>query len=277
MDVIVQLNRSLARRYTVAAAIALTLSRPAFSQDAAPPAPDMRHGRALFESQCGRCHGIDGTGGTGANLRRPKLRRATDDSSLFQLIQGGIPERGMPEQWQLDDRELWSVVAYVRSLGRTAVAAVAGDAGRGRALFVGKGGCAACHIVAGVGGSLGPELTEVGAARGPAYLRRALVRPGDDLPTGPAASYPWGEYVRYLPVRIVTHGGQEIVGWRLAEDPFTIQIRDARNAVHSFDKRTLRVLEKQFGKSLMPSYVETLTPSELDDVVAYLSSLRGTP
>ena len=37
----------------------------------------------------------------------------------------------------------------------------------------------------------------------------------------------------------------------------------------------LAKLEKQFGKSLMPSSGATLTAAELDDLVAYLAGLRG--
>ena len=62
---------------------------------------------------------------------------------------------------------------------------------------------------------------------------------------------------------------------RINEDTFTIQLRDAANKLYSFRKSELEHVEKQLGKSLMPSFVNRLTGSELNDLVAYLSSLRG--
>jgi len=44
----------------------------------------------------------------------------------------------------------------------------AGDPSRGKALYDGKGACATCHRVNGVGSRLGPDLSDVG------QLRRAV-------------------------------------------------------------------------------------------------------
>ena len=78
----------------------------------------------------------------------------------------------------------------------------------------------------------------------------------------------------YLPIRIVTNDGREVRGIRVNEDSFTIQLRDTNNRFHSFRKSELRQLEKQFGASLMPSFKDRLSTSELNDLVAYLLSLR---
>ena len=76
---------------------------------------------------------------------------------------------------------------------------------------------------------------------------------------------------------VVTRDGEAIEGMRINEDGFTIQLRDASNRFHSFRKQELQELEELYGKSLMQSYADVLSPTELDDVVAYLSSLRGAP
>ena len=183
----------------------------------------------------------------------------------------------MPDTWQLSDNEIRLVAAYVRSLGRASQVQVPGDPGKGSELFRAKGGCLACHTVNGQGGSLGPDLSEVGALRGPAFLREALLAPGDALPTGPATGYPWGEYARYLLVHAVTAQGQSVQGVRANEDAFTIQVRDAAGRLHSLRKADLRRLDKEFGKSVMPGYRGVFTDAELQDLIAYLSSLKGTP
>lgn len=235
----------------------------------------LARGRALFESQCSRCHGMTGGGAMGPSLRRPTLRSAPDDSAFMLLLQNGIPERGMLPAWQLGPAESRAVIGYVRTLGRVPVAAVSGDSARGRVVFVGKGACLSCHIVAGVGGSFGPELTEIGLLRGAEHLREALVRPGASLPMGPHTNNSWAQYARYLPVRASSRQAAAVGGVRVNEDGFTIQVRTPSGELVSLRKADLASLDKRFGESLMPSYAGVLSPAELDDVVGYLASLRG--
>ena len=92
---------------------------PAHSANLTPQ--DLARGKQLFEAQCSPCHGIQGTGGKGANLARPTLKHAVDDAGLFSIIQDGIDNTGMPPAWQMTDHEIWLVVAHVRSLGRVGV------------------------------------------------------------------------------------------------------------------------------------------------------------
>jgi putative heme-binding domain-containing protein len=219
------------------------------------------NGKRLFEAQCAPCHGIDGRGGKGANLAVPRLRHASDNKELLAVIREGIPATGMLAAWQLDDQELLQVAAFVRSLASVA-GPVSGDPVRGRAVYEARQ-CSICHIVNGAGSSLGPELTEVGARRGAQYLRKKLVNPGEETADG------------FILIRAVTAEGREFSGLRVNEDTFTIQIKDESNHFFSFRKADLGKLEKQFGKSLMPSFGATLSASELDDLVAYLAGLRG--
>ena len=64
-------------------------------------------------------------------------------------------------------------------------------------------------------------------------------------------------------------------GLRINEDTFTIQLRDEAGDIHSLRKEDLTVLDKQFDSSLMPNYRDTFSDAELEDLVAYLASLRG--
>jgi cytochrome c oxidase cbb3-type subunit 3 len=229
----------------------------------APPDPeDMARGKRLFEGQCAVCHGITGTGGRGANLAQPRLRRATNDEALFLVIKDGIDGTEMPESWQMSDREIRQVAGYVRSLGRMAVSAQKGDAAHGQSIYASQG-CVGCHVVRGEGSSLGPELTGIGARRSVEYLRQALADPGAAVPEG------------FLIVSVTTRDGAQVRGMRVNEDSFTIQIKDAANRFHSLRKADLTDLRKEFGKSLMPSYLGKLTAAEIDDLVAYLAGLRG--
>jgi len=246
----------------VVSVIALGISSPAQDQISRLTEADISRGKQLFVGHCALCHGIEATGGRGPALNQPKLRRAVDNLALFRIIKNGIEGTEMPDAWQMTDREIWQVAGYVRSLSRAEAAKPSGDPVKGKALFEAKG-CSSCHIIQGRGGSLGPELTYVGASRSHSYLRQALIDPGASAPQG------------VLVVSIVTRDGQKVRGLRVNEDSFTIQLRDAANQFHSFRKFDLADLKKEFGASLMPSYRGVLSDAEVDDLVAYLASLRG--
>lgn len=226
-------------------------------------AADVERGTRLFKTNCGVCHGPAGTGGRGANLAQSRLPRAPDDQALFLIIRQGIPGTEMPPGWWvLNDHEMWQVAAYVRSLGRVAPEIVHGDVQAGSHLFR-TSGCIGCHQVALEGGRVGPSLTDIGARRGASYLRAVVLDPASSLSEG------------FLQVQAVTAGGKRITGIRLNEDTWSIQLRDLSDHLHSFWKEDLASLEKQPGRSPMPSYRGRLSDHELDDLVAYLVSLRG--
>lgn len=226
-------------------------------------AEDQKRGEQLFLGQCGRCHGPRGEGGLGAILAQPRLRRAPDDESLFRVIRDGIRGTEMPPGSTLSNREVWQLAAFVRSLGRVPIEPIAGNPQRGQEVYQAKGKCGQCHVVNGQGTSVGPELTDVGARRSATYLRASLLTPQAAVPDG------------FLQVRITTKEGRRITGVRIGEDTFTIQVRDLSGRTYSFFKQELTDLQKDFGKSPMPGYQNVLTASELDDLVAYLASLRG--
>jgi hypothetical protein len=61
----------------------------------------------------------------------------------------------------------------------------------------------------------------------------------------------------------------------LNEDPYSIQVRDLSDRLLSFWKDELVSIEKQPGRSPMPAFRGRISERALDDVVAYLVSLRG--
>ena len=157
----------------------------------------------------------------------------------------------------------WQVAGYVRTLGRPAVVALPGDARHGQKLYQSLG-CAGCHTIVGQGGTLGPELTEVGARRNAAFLRDCLLDPAKTLPDD------------FVMVVARTRDGREVRGIRVNEDTFTIQIKSLDGRFESFRKDALVRLEKR-PESPMPSYRAKLPGADLDDLIAYLASLRGEP
>lgn len=233
-------------------------------------------GQRLFESQCSRCHGVGGTGGVGPALTRPRLRRAPTDAALVQVILAGVPGTAMLGFWNLSEEEAQQVAAYIRSLGRQPAEVIPGSARSGEALYRERGRCGDCHILQGRGAGWAPDLTEVGLRLSAAQLRRSLVQPGAEQPIIPLPSV-HGPYPAYLMVEVTRATGRVIRGTRVTEDDFTLVVRDAQGRLRSLDKAGIRSIRKLFGESPMPSYAGLFTDAELDDVVAYLASLRGAP
>jgi len=223
---------------------------------------DLAAGQRIFDAQCAWCHGNAGDGGTGPNLHG-KLRHAATLNSIVDIVLSGIPGTDMPAfRLGLTDRAARQAATYVLSLSRSTSRPGPGNAERGAALYE-SSGCASCHIVDGRGGILGPELTSIGGRRGAVYLREAIVKP--------AASHPPG----YLVVRAVPTSGAEVRGIRVNEDVFWIHIRDAAGNVHTLQKSDLARVDRELESTLMPSYESRLSSAQLDDLVAYLTTLRG--
>jgi putative heme-binding domain-containing protein len=130
------------------------------------------------------------------------------------------------------------------------------------AVYEGKGGCRVCHSIGREGGSTGPDLSDVGRRRDLKYLNESLVSPEADVPG------------RYRAIQVVPKSGPAIAGLRLNEDDISIQLRDEKDNFRSFFKDKLS--DMRYDKpSLMPAYGTVLSKKEIDDVVSYLSSLRG--
>jgi len=233
-------------------------------------------GQHQYQVSCAPCHGPQGEGGRGPALAIAKLPRAPDDAALASIVALGIPGTQMPgTRMTADERQ--QLIGYVRGLGVAKSAPVEGNARAGEDLFWGKAHCGQCHTVGPRGGRLGPDLTEIALRRSPAHLRATLLDPAANIPD----SFTFYRRVVFTPdnfveVRVVTRAGKSITGVRVDEDAFSIQLRDASDRTYSFRKDELRELVKSWGKTPMPGYRDILNDSELRDVVAYLSSLRGS-
>ena len=196
-------------------------------------------------------------------LTRPRLRRAPDDATLVKILTDGIRGTEMPSGLNtMSEEEIRQTAAYVRSLGKIVMKPVPGDPAHGASLYQSKGNCATCHSLHGEGGVAGPDLTDIGERRSADYLRESLVNPEADLPEN------------YLLVTVAAKDGRSVTGVRVNEDSFSIQIRDAEGRSYSFWKSELTSIDKQRGKSGMPSFKSRFTASELTDLVAYLVSLK---
>ncbi len=138
-----------------------------------------------------------------------------------------------------------------------------GNPQRGRAVFYkAEAQCSKCHRVAGVGGWVGPDLSQIGGKLSKEGLLDAILNPSAAIAF---------EYVQYS---VETQKGQVFQGLIVDDNPERLVLKNAEGerivvpAKEVSAKRALPV-------SLMPEgLVQNLTDGELVDLLAYLATLK---
>jgi len=224
---------------------------------------DVEEGEQLFIENCAICHGPEGDAVPRVNLASGEFRHGSSDEELGQIIKNGIPGTAMPPG-NFHEHQITALIAYLRSMTASVAGSTVtlGDAGRGKTIFEGKGGCVNCHRVNGKGSYLGPELSDIGVTRRAAQLERSILDPDAEV-------LPQNRFFR-----VVTRDGTTITGRLLNLDTFSVQLMDSNERLRNFLKANLK--EYDFvDKSPMPSFQGKLSASEVADVVAYLVTLKG--
>jgi cytochrome c oxidase cbb3-type subunit III len=275
-------GKFMAGRMLIVALVFLGCVANAGSQN--PLAGDAKAAKAgeyEFRINCALCHGLGARGGgRGPDLTHAQKKHAHSDAEMFQIISNGIPGTAMPANGTngqgvgMTDEEIWQIVTYIRSREVNAAAKTTGDAAHGKELFYGDGNCALCHMVAGRGGRMGPDLTGVGGSR----TREAII----DSIRNPSRHLAWGltEATKEFPqeyesVTVVTADGKVIKGVTLNEDSFSVQIMDSGEHIHLLEKDKLKSFKKS-RESAMPKYdPDVLSDKEIEDIVAFLAGVEA--
>ena len=253
---------------------------PASVNPLAADAAAVPDGRGLYNQICQSCHGTSGQGGDrGPSLSTGTFSHGNTDGDLFRSIRNGIPGTQMAGFPGLSETDVWRLVAYLRSLQPSASADAAdssvasGDATAGEGLFFGAAACTQCHEVNGRGGAVGPDLSGAGRFAA-AALRQKLTDPNMPMAVttggrgGRGASTP-------VTVVVKTKDGREIRGVRRNEDTFSLQMTDASGNLRLLDKQTLASVTIESASLHPPDYSTRLSGSDISNLVAYLSTLRG--
>ena len=138
-----------------------------------------------------------------------------------------------------------------------------GDVTRGKAIVNGHLGanCIACHrIESDEGSEVGPTLRTVGAQRTKEEIAESLVEPSAKIAAGFGIE------------TIVLKDGATLAGSVLKENAKSVDLRLPDGKTQKVDVKTIASCTPPI--SVMPPMLGTLTPSEIRDVVAYLSSLK---
>lgn len=248
----------------------------AAEKTAAQKAAAIKEGASLFRAGCSPCHGLNARGGgRGPDLTSGRWTHGSSDAAIFRTITQGVPGTEMPANG-FEDSETWAIIAYIRSLAPPLHQTQTGDAKKGKQIFFGTVGCSGCHMVYGVGGVLGPDLSRVGAARSASYLIDSIRQPDKDLSSGNVdPNNHYGLPLVYDAVTVVTSDGTKITGVAKNEDTYSLQLISTDQKLHLFLKKDLQQVSHE-RRSLMPPYSEdALDSKQLDDLVAYLETLRG--
>jgi putative heme-binding domain-containing protein len=236
------------------------LAGPLAAQHQNPPqTAAAESGARSFRTHCSSCHGRNAQGG-----RAPDLTVTThDDAELARIVAQGIPGTPMEAYGaKLSASEIARIVVFIRAANRDATQ-ITGNAARGETLFWSKGKCGSCHGVRAQGNRIGPDLSQIGGQRSIPSLRESLVSPAAVIAPG------------FTTVAVVTKEGKAFRGIERVFDDFNVILLDDSGAVRSFDRAQLRSAERESG-SLMPDARTALSQSELEDVLAYLWSLKPT-
>jgi|ERR1022692_2702675 putative heme-binding domain-containing protein len=222
--------------------------------------PPSTRGKQTFTSTCASCHGLDGRGGERApNIADRANVQRLSDAQISHIIENGIPGTGMPAFHSLEISDVKAVVTYLRTLqGARKAVKLPGDPLRGETVVFGKAGCSGCHMVAGQGGFIASDLSTYAQTHAAEQIRIAITSPT-----------PSPERQARL-VTATTRGGEKYVGRVRNEDNFSLQLQALDGTFHLALKSDIERLEYN-SQTLMPSdYSSTLSPDELNDVVAYL-------
>ncbi len=137
-----------------------------------------------------------------------------------------------------------------------------GDIEAGKALFAGVATCAQCHIVAGQGKNVGPDLSEIGNKLSREAMYVSILEPSAGI------SHNYEAYVA------LTDAGEVVTGLLVSQNGDQVTLRDAKSIERTFVKSELEDFKKS-EKSLMPENLqETMTEQGMVDLVEYLMSLK---
>jgi putative heme-binding domain-containing protein len=219
----------------------------------------IRAGEALYASRCADCHGPDAKGTRGPDLTVLWTAGANDER-VFETIRRGVPGSIMPPSFAPDE-ELWAVVAYLRSISTVPPFESDGNEAHGRELFATL--CACCHRVGDRGGTLGPELTRIAQVRSREALLTAIREPSAAVAEG------------YRVVTLVTGDGERVRGTVKGEDAFSVQIVDADERLQGYRKSELAEVIRERGSLMPAAWPDRLSDRDLEDLLAFLGTLRG--
>lgn len=221
-------------------------------------------GRQLFASGCAGCHGPDGGGGRGPNLRERVVWHPTEDDGLFKTVRNGV---GVMPGSKAPDDDIWRIVAYVRSLTSPAFEVkTKGDPAAGSEVFWGSAGCSGCHRIGNRGGFGGPNLSNVGLSSTVPKLHDAIVEPDAEIAEG------------YQKVSVTLRTGEKLEGVARNRSNYSLQLQSSDGKLQMIDMGKVEQVTLHKTTAMPLDYAKRLSRADIDNLVAFLSrQAAGAP
>lgn len=229
----------------------------------------VQKGGALFRQNCSFCHGRDAGGGeSGPDLTRSKLVTAdVNGNKIGPVIRNGRPDKGMPH-FELSDDEVASLVAFVHTQHKIALAGANGRRGAGgrkgvdpsdlqtgntdagQQYFNGAGGCSNCHSPSG-------DLAGIASRYQGLQLEEQMLYP---------------KHAKSK-VTVTPASGEAISGTLAYLDEFTVGLTDSSGTYHSWRTRDVQYKVDSPVNAHVELF-EKYTDADVHNLMAYLQTLR---
>jgi PQQ-dependent dehydrogenase (methanol/ethanol family) len=228
-----------------------------------------------FKQYCAACHGDRATGtDRGPGLINSRPLRSRSEERLRNVIRNGT-RGGMPA-FPLADSDLNTLARAVRSWNASAFdAQPAGDRASGKRLFDEQ--CKSCHMVRGLGGSNGPDLSEVGRQLTVREMEQTLTDPSSRKGQQNGANCPGWAFCPSDPwavVKVRMKNGDMLRGFARSQGPHDLQLQAFDGKMHMLTSAEWEMVETE-KISYMPALKASV--EERRNLIAYLSSLDGVP
>ncbi len=192
------LNRGLDRRWSqrkpivgiglLALAALVTLEIAGARSAPAKPAGEesrlVQTGRQVYqERNCSYCHSISGVGSSiGPDLKNIGGQLSQQQITTYLENPSVMAPATLHPKFLFTPEELQGLVSYLATLG-----APANYSPQAAGLY--QQYCSSCHLINGQGGTIGPDLSAVGALRSPTFLEDFITNPKSVLPGATMPSY----------------------------------------------------------------------------------------
>ncbi|NIR49431.1 hypothetical protein GWO43_13065 [candidate division KSB1 bacterium] len=134
----------------------------------------------------------------------------------------------------------------------------------------GPAACATCHVGINADGQLAgstiaPDLTAIASFRTSEHILKKIVKPDSNIVSG------------YEEELIETQDGRLFVGIVIEERNGKLTLSDKSGTSFLIDANDISTRTTQTGSMMPGNYDELLNEREMDDLLAYLLSLKGRP
>ena len=123
-------------------------------------------------------------------------------------------------------------------------------------------GCATCHKIAGQGGQIGPDLSDIGKKLTKRQILESILDPSKDIDP------------KFAAYTVQLDDERQLSGLIVARDEQSLTVRDAQGKDTKVPLKSV-VAQIPSKKSLMPDQLlRDLTAEQAADLLAFLESLR---